>query len=60
MDLSRMINGLQHQLQILLPDFEPGPVPVHVLHRQGRRPNAKVRALLDLLIERLRANPALN
>jgi DNA-binding transcriptional LysR family regulator len=44
----------------LLPDFEPGPVPVHVLHRQGRRPNAKVRALLDLLIERLRANPALN
>jgi len=48
------------RLRIVLPEFEPGPVPVHVLHRQGRRPNAKVRALLDLLIERLRAHPALN
>lgn len=48
------------RLQVLLPAYETGPVPVHVLHRQGRRPNAKVRALLDLLIERLRADPALN
>jgi hypothetical protein len=31
-----------------------------VLHRQGRRPNAKVRALLDLLIGRLRADASLN
>lgn len=48
------------RLQMVLTEFEPGPVPVHVLHRQGRRPSAKVRALLDLLIERLRADSALH
>ena len=48
------------RLQIVLSAYEPGPVPVHVLHRQGRRPNAKVRALLDLLIERLRGDPSIN
>ncbi len=47
-------------LKTVLTDFETEPVPVHVLHRQGRRPNAKVRALLDLLIERLRADTSLN
>lgn len=48
------------RLQIVLDAYEPGPVPVHVLHRQGRRPNAKVRVLLDLLIDRLRTDPSLN
>lgn len=48
------------RLQLILTEYETGPVPIHVLHRQGRRPNAKVRALLDLLIEGLRADPALN
>jgi len=33
---------------------------VHVLHREGRHASAKARAFLDLAIERLRANPALN
>ncbi|WP_431258339.1 LysR family transcriptional regulator [Roseateles chitinivorans] len=47
------------RLQTLLSAYESGPVPIHVLHRQGRRPNAKVRALLDLLIEQLRADPSL-
>ncbi len=47
-------------LKTVLTDFELEPMPVHVLHRQGRRPNAKVRALLDLLIERLRADTSLN
>lgn len=47
------------RLQTVLSDYESGPVPIHVLHRQGRRPNAKVRALLDLLIEQLRADPSL-
>jgi len=48
------------RLQLILTAYETGPVPIHVLHRQGRRPNAKVRALLDLLIEGLRADPALH
>lgn len=48
------------QLKTLLTEFEPNPLPIHVLHRQGRRPDAKVRLLLDLLIERLRADSSLN
>ena len=44
---------------ILLRDHEPEPVPVHVVHREGRNASRKVRAFLDLAIERLRANPAL-
>jgi DNA-binding transcriptional LysR family regulator len=48
------------RLQLLLEGYETGPVPVHVLHRQGRRPNAKVRALLDLVIDGLRSDPLLN
>lgn len=47
-------------LKTLLPEFESAPSPIHVLHRQGRRPNAKVRALLDILIENLRSNGSLN
>lgn len=48
------------QLKTLLTEFEPQPLPIHVLHRQGRRPDAKVRLLLDLLIDRLRSDASLN
>lgn len=47
-------------LQTVLSDFEPPPLPVHVVHREGRQASQKVRAFLDLAIERLRANEALN
>lgn len=47
------------KLLILLADYEPEPVPVHVVHREGRNASRKVRAFLDLAIPRLRANPAL-
>jgi DNA-binding transcriptional LysR family regulator len=47
------------RLVILLRENEPEPVPVHVVHREGRNASRKVRAFLDLAIERLRANPAL-
>lgn len=49
----------QGKLKIILPDFEPNPLPISVLHREGRHPSQKVRAFLDLLIQRLRSNPAL-
>lgn len=48
------------QLKTVLTDFEPQPLPVHVLHRQGRRPDAKVRLLLDMLVERLQSDASLN
>lgn len=47
-------------LKTVLTEFEPATVPIHVMHRQGRRPSAKVRAFLDLTIERLRGDPSLN
>ena len=47
------------ELQELLIDFEPPALPVHVLHREGRYASRRVRAFLDLAIERLRGLPEL-
>ncbi len=47
-------------LRIVLPAFEPQPLPVHVLHREGSRVSAKVRAGFDHLVTALRGNPALD
>jgi DNA-binding transcriptional LysR family regulator len=48
------------QLMTVLDRFEPPPLPVHLLHREGRYASKKARAFLDLAIERLRADPTLN
>ncbi len=48
------------ELQTVLSAFEPPALPVHVVYLDGRRPTAKVRAFVDLVVERLRADPALN
>lgn len=45
-------------LQLLLEDYETAPLPVHLVHHEGRRVTQKVRAFIDLAVERLRANPA--
>ena len=50
-------NGL---LKTVLPDFEPTALPIHVVHREGRQAPQRVRAFLDLAIERLRQDAALN
>lgn len=50
----------QDQLKTVLGEFEPPALPIHVVHQDGRRPTAKVRAFVDLVVERLRADPALN
>ncbi|MDQ7978332.1 LysR family transcriptional regulator [Paraburkholderia sp. SARCC-3016] len=47
-------------LQVLLEQYEPPPLPIHVVHREGRHATQKVRAFLDLAIEQLRSDPALN
>jgi DNA-binding transcriptional LysR family regulator len=47
------------RLAIVLADHELPPVPIHVLHREGRQASAKVRSFVDLLVARLRADPAL-
>ncbi|MBL8384017.1 MAG: LysR family transcriptional regulator [Burkholderiales bacterium] len=47
------------RLKPVLVAFEPPPVPVHVVHREGRHAVRRVRAFLDLVIARLRADPSL-
>jgi DNA-binding transcriptional LysR family regulator len=48
------------KLKIVLGDFESPPVPVHILHREGRHSSAKIRSFVDLMAERLRVELALN
>ncbi len=48
------------QLQVLMPQYEPPELPVHILHREGRHASAKVRAFIDLMAQRLRSDCTLN
>lgn len=48
------------QLQIVLEDHEDPPLPIHVMHPQGRQAPAKVRAFVDLAVARLRASRLLS
>jgi DNA-binding transcriptional LysR family regulator len=50
----------QGRLKILLHEFEPPIVPVHILHREGRYSSAKIRSFIDFMAERLRDNKSLN
>ncbi|MDC8786400.1 LysR family transcriptional regulator [Roseateles koreensis] len=43
-------------LKIVLEAFEPAPLPVHLVHREGRHASHKARAFIDLAVERLRAS----
>jgi DNA-binding transcriptional LysR family regulator len=47
-------------LKIVLTDCELPPLPIQVMHREGRHPSAKVRAFLDLAIDTLRAEKAIH
>ncbi|MGR9087191.1 MAG: LysR family transcriptional regulator [Gammaproteobacteria bacterium] len=43
------------RLQTLLTEFEPSPLPIHLVHREGRYASAKVRSFVDLMITKLRS-----
>lgn len=47
------------QLVRVLGDYETAPVPIHVVHREGRGGAGKVRSFVDFAAARLRAEPAL-
>ncbi|TBR42462.1 LysR family transcriptional regulator [Marinomonas agarivorans] len=47
-------------LKSVLTGFEEAPLPVHLIHLEGRRANIKVRSFIDLAVERLRTNPFIN
>ena len=46
-------------LVAVLEEHQPPPSPLHVVHREGRHATQKVRAFLDLAIESMRAQRAL-
>ena len=44
----------------LLRDYETKPLPVNIIHLEGRHASAKIRSFIDLAVDRLRANPYIN
>ncbi len=51
---------LDGTLQTVLEDHEPAPLPIHLVHVEGRRAPAKVRTFIDFARQRLRAASVLN
>lgn len=47
-------------LESVLTEYEQAPLPVSVVHLEGRRANAKIRSFIDLAVERLRVNSFIN
>lgn len=48
------------RIRLVLESFEREPLPVHLVHLEGRRASAKVRAFIDFAARRLRADPVIN
>lgn len=54
---SALANG---SLEKVLTTYEPPPMPIHIIHREGRLSSAKVRAFIDLMAKRLLRDKTLN
>lgn len=50
----------QGRVQTILSEFELPPMPIHVVHQEGRKVSSKVRAFVDFIVDRLRADPAID
>lgn len=48
------------ELELLLEQFEPPALPIHVVYQGGRKVPAKVRSFVDYCAAQLRQDPALN
>ncbi|MBA6044844.1 LysR family transcriptional regulator [Pseudomonas lactis] len=48
------------ELELVLEDFEPAPLPIHVVFQQNGRVPVKVNTFVDFLSHRLGQDPALN
>ena len=48
------------QLQIVLADYETAPLPIHIVYQEGRKAAARVRAFVDFIVERLRADDSIS
>ncbi|MCI0516968.1 MAG: LysR family transcriptional regulator [Woeseiaceae bacterium] len=47
------------EIRVILSEYEEAPLPVHVIHCEGRHRSAKVRSFVDMAVEKLRADKAL-
>ncbi|QWW72455.1 LysR family transcriptional regulator [Rhizobium sp. WYJ-E13] len=48
------------KLQTVLSEYEEDPLPIHVIHPNGRNASAKVRSFIEFAVERLRAHRHFN
>ncbi|AFL51564.1 DNA-binding transcriptional LysR family regulator [Sinorhizobium fredii] len=48
------------RLKIVLADYEREPVPIHIVHAEGRMVSARVRAFVDFAAERFRRRPGMH
>lgn len=48
------------RVQTILSEFEPPPLPIHVIHQEGRKASPKVRTFVDFMVDRLRADTSIN
>ncbi len=48
-----------NSLHCLLQDYEPEPMPVHIVFREGRHASSKVRCFIELLAGQLQDHPCL-
>ena len=55
--VEELISG---ELKTLLEAFELDPLPIHVVHREGRQASSKVRSFIDMLVDSIRTNQSLN
>lgn len=63
--ITRVLSYMVHDavasgaLEVVLPDREPPPTPVHIVHKEAGQVSARVRAVVDHLAQGLRRHPAL-
>jgi DNA-binding transcriptional LysR family regulator len=48
------------QLKIVLAEYEPAPIPIQLVHREGRQASARVRAFVDFAAKLLRSDGSIN
>lgn len=48
------------RLKIILSEFELPPLPINILHREGRNSSTKVRTFIDMVAEKLKSDSSLN
>jgi DNA-binding transcriptional LysR family regulator len=50
----------QGRLVPILTEFQPDPLPIHIVQAEGRQPTAKIRSFVQFAAQRLRGNAFLN